>query len=258
MSAPLDGDDATREMPARKRTRSGDDTTKLAAALAADRDKALALTPVSRETLARLDRFVEVLLQWQQHTNLIAASSEPVLWTRHIADSLQLIDLARRGAKKAPVESQASSQIWVDLGSGAGFPGLIIGCALADEKGAEIHLVESIGKKANFLREAALAAGASVQVHAMRIADFAKQAPKHIDFVTARALAPLPKLLGEAYPLLKKGARGLFPKGQDIASELTEAAKCWNIEVTLAESRTDPKAQIVVLDRAEPRHRKRN
>jgi 16S rRNA (guanine527-N7)-methyltransferase len=202
--------------------------------------------------LARLDRFVEVLLQWQRHTNLIAASSVPVLWTRHIADSLQLIDLAQNG----PAESQASSQIWVDLGSGAGFPGLVIACVLADGKAAEVHLVESIGKKASFLREAALAAGVPAYVHAMRIADFVKKAPKHIDFVTARALAPLPKLLIEAYPLLKKGARGLFPKGQDVATELTEAAKCWNIEATLAESRTDPKARIVVLDRAEPRRQK--
>jgi 16S rRNA (guanine527-N7)-methyltransferase len=256
MSAPHDGDDATGERPPRKKVRSGDDWSAFPAALAADRDRALAITPVSRETLARLDRFVEVLLQWQQHTNLIAASSEAVLWTRHIADSLQLIDLARRAAKKVPVESQASSRIWVDLGSGAGFPGVVIGCALADEMGAEIHLIESIGKKASFLREAALATGAPVQVHAMRIADFVKQAPKRIDFVTARALAPLPKLLDEAYPLLKRGACGLFPKGQDVAAELTEAAKCWKIEATLAESRTDPKARIVVLDRAEPRRQK--
>jgi 16S rRNA (guanine527-N7)-methyltransferase len=257
MSAPHQGDDAPRERPARReKIRSGGDPAALAAALAADRERALALIPVSRETLARLGRFVEVLLEWQRHTNLIAASSEPLLWTRHIADSLQLIQLAR--GQKGPAESQASSQIWVDLGSGAGFPGLVVACALADEKGAKVHLIESIGKKASFLREAVLAAGVPAQVHAMRIADFVKQAPKRIDFVTARALAPLPKLLDEAYPLLKRGARGLFPKGQDVATELTEAAKCWNIEATLAESRTDPKARIVVLDRAEPRGQKRS
>jgi 16S rRNA (guanine527-N7)-methyltransferase len=208
--------------------------------------------------LARLDRFVEVLLQWQRHTNLIAASSEPVLWTRHIADSLQLIDLAGRGDQKAVAESEASSQLWADLGSGAGFPGLVIGCALAGEEGVEVHLIESIGKKASFLREAAFVAGVPAQIHAMRIAEFAKRAPKRIDFVTARALAPLPKLLDEAYPLLKRGARGLFPKGQDVATELTEAAKCWNIEATLAESLTDPKARIVILDRAEPRGQTRS
>ena len=206
----------------------------------------------------RLDRFVEVLLQWQRHTNLIAASSEPVLWTRHIADSLQLIDLARRGLKRRLRNHKLAHKSGSTLVPELVFRVSSLLCDLADEKGAEIHLVESIGKKATFLREAALAAGVPVQVHAMRIADFVKQAPKHIDFVTARALAPLPKLLAEAYPLLKRGARGLFPKGQDVATELTEAAKCWNIEASLAESRTDPKARIVVLDRAEPRRQKRN
>jgi 16S rRNA (guanine527-N7)-methyltransferase len=249
MSAPHQGDNATRERPARANTGHRDDPVAFAAVLAEDREKALAQTPVSRETLVRLDRFVAVLLEWQQHTNLIAPSTEPLLWTRHIADSLQLLALAKSGT----AESQAGLRIWVDLGSGAGFPGLVIACALADEPGAEIHLVESIGKKATFLREAAKAAGAPVHVHAMRIADFVKHAPRKIDIVTARALAPLPKLLGEAYPLLKRGARGLFPKGQDIGAELTEAAKCWNIEATLAESRTDTKSRIVVVESAEPR-----
>ena len=214
-------------------------------ALAEDRDRALALIPVSRETSARLDRFVEALLEWQQHTNLIAPSTEQTIWTRHVADSLQLLLLAPK--------SQPGSQIWADLGSGAGFPGLVIACALAEQKGVEVHLVESIGKKANFLREAVRAASVPAEVHAMRIADFVKRAPKHIDVVTARALAPLPKLLTEAYPLLKRGARGLFPKGQDVATELTEAAKYWTIEATLAESRTDPRSRIVVVESAEPR-----
>ena len=245
MSAPQQGDDAIRGQPARANRGHRDDPEAFAAALAEDRAKALALTPVSRETLARLDRFVEMLLQWQQHTNLIAPSTEPTMWTRHIADSLQLLGLTQ--------QLQASSQIWVDLGSGAGFPGLVIACALADMKEAEVHLVESIGKKASFLREAAQAIGAPAQIHAMRIADFVKRAPKHIDMITARALAPLPKLLTEAYPLLKRGARGLFLKGQDVGTELTEAAKCWNMKTTLAESLTDPRSRIVIVESAEPR-----
>jgi 16S rRNA (guanine527-N7)-methyltransferase len=244
MGAPHQGGDAARERPARANAINRDEPA-FVAALAEDRVRAIALaaalTPVSRETLARLDRFVEVLLEWQRHTNLIAPSTEPTIWTRHIADSLQLLPLAP-GAK-----------IWADLGSGAGFPGLVIACALADVKGVEVHLVESIGKKANFLREAARATGAPVEVHAMRIADFAKRKPKRIDAVTARALAPLLKLLAEAYPLLKSGTRGLFPKGQDVAIELTEAAKCWNIGATLAESRTDPRSRIVIVDSIEPR-----
>jgi 16S rRNA (guanine527-N7)-methyltransferase len=245
MSAPPEGGGATRKT-ARQSAGHRDDPAAFSKALSQDREKAIALIPVSRETLARLDRYVEVLLQWQQHTNLIAPSTEPMLWTRHIADSLQLIDLSRK-------RPDSVSQIWVDLGSGAGFPGLVVACALADDKRAEIHLVESIAKKAVFLREAAKAAGVSAQIHAMRIADFVKRSPKHIDIVTARALAPLPKLLGEAYPLLKRGAQGLFPKGQDVAAELTEAAKYWNMKATLAESRTDPKSRIVVVESAEPK-----
>lgn len=244
MGAPRHRGGATRERSAPSKAAHQSDPAS-AQALAEDRDRALALTPVSRETSARLDRFVEVLLEWQQHTNLIALSTEQTIWTRHIADSLQLLLLAPK--------SQPGSQIWADLGSGAGFPGLVIACALAEQKGVELHLVESIGKKANFLREAVRAVGVPAEVHAVRIADFVKRAPKHIDVVTARALAPLPKLLTEAYPLLKKGARGLFPKGQDVATELTEAAKYWNIEATLAESRTDPRSWIVVVESAEPR-----
>jgi 16S rRNA (guanine527-N7)-methyltransferase len=210
--------------------------------LSADRERALALTPVSRETSARLDRFVELLLAWQSHTNLIARSTVPVLWTRHIADSLQLIDLAPR------------AKTWIDLGSGAGFPGIVVACALADTNGAhDIHLVESIGKKATFLREAVQATGAPAVVHAMRVEDFVDKAPESIDVVTARALAPLPKLLTLAYPLLKRGALGLFPKGQDVASELTDAAKYWKIDARLIASRTDEKAQIVVVSGLEPR-----
>ncbi len=204
--------------------------------LAADRARGLALTPVSRETAARLDRFVALLLQWQQHTNLIARSTEPTIWTRHIADSLQLLDLA------------PDAKIWVDLGSGGGFPGLVIACALAETPGAQVHLVESIGKKAAFLREAARACGVPAIVHAERIADFVKHAPDHIDVVTARAVAPLGKLLGEASPLLKRGTLGLFPKGQDVAAELTDAAKYWKkMRMALTQSRTDPNARIVVV-----------
>ena len=93
--------------------------------LAADRSRALALTPVSRETLDRLDRFVAVLLEWQQRMNLIASSTEPKLWTRHVADSLQLLALAPQ------------ARIWLDLGSGAGFPGVVLACALVDLRNAQ-------------------------------------------------------------------------------------------------------------------------
>src|SRR6266852_1352890 len=108
--------------------------------LAADRSRALALTPVSRETTERLDRFVELLLARQRTTNLISTSTILHLWTRHIADSLQLIDLA------------PAALTWIDVGTGGGFPGLVIACVLADRPGAVVHLVESNMKKAAFLR----------------------------------------------------------------------------------------------------------
>jgi 16S rRNA (guanine527-N7)-methyltransferase len=208
--------------------------------LSADRDRAFSLTPVSRETAARLDRFVALLIAWEEHTNLIARSTIPVIWTRHIADSLQLLALAPQ------------TKVWADLGSGAGFPGLVLACALAQSRGAEVHLVESIGKKAAFLREAVRVTGAPAIVHAMRIEDFVDKAPESIEAVTARALAPLPKLLSLAYPLLKKGAVGLFLKGQDVGSELTAAAKYWKIQSDLVRSRTDQRAQILIAKAPEP------
>ena len=205
-------------------------------ALTADRDCALRLIPVSRETAARLDRFVEVLLEWQKKTNLIAPSTLSTLWTRHIADSLQLLALA------------PAAKIWIDLGAGAGFPGLVIAAALADSPGgAVVHLVESNGKKAAFLREAARHIGVAAQVHAERIEDFARKFTGEADVVTARALAPLKKLLELAFPLLKTGAQGLFLKGQDVDAELTEASKYWNVEANLVPSKTQPGSRIVVV-----------
>lgn len=209
--------------------------------LTADRENALRLTPVSRETLARLDQFVELLLTWNAHTNLIGRNTVPHLWTRHIADSLQLLDLA------------PSARTWVDLGSGAGFPGLVIACALADTPGAAVHLVESTTKKANFLREAARLTGAPVIVHGERIERFVEVFSDTVNVVTARALAPLKLVLDQSVSLLTNGALGLFPKGQDVEAELTEATKYWNIKVNLAPSRTDPKGRIVVVESLERR-----
>jgi 16S rRNA (guanine527-N7)-methyltransferase len=209
--------------------------------LAADRSRALAVTPVSRETAERLDRFVAALTRWQEHINLVAPSTLPKLWSRHVADSLQLVALAPQ------------ARTWVDLGSGGGFPGLVIACALADKPGACVHLVESNGKKAAFLREAVGVTRAPAVVHGMRIENFFESASEPVDVVTARALAPLVDLLAAAYPLLKSGATGLFPKGQDVGAELTEAAKCWSIRASLVTSRTDPKSRIVVVKGIEPR-----
>jgi len=207
---------------------------------ARDRARALALTPVSRETLARLDAFVALLLTWQARTNLVAPSTLPYLWTRHVADSLQLLPLA----------SQART--WIDIGSGGGFPGLAV--AIAAPPGTAVHLVESNAKKAAFLREAARATGAPAQVHPVRMERFVQEFRGAADVVTARAVAPLADLLAYAEPFLKRGAQALFLKGQDVEAELTKAAKCWTIEATLIPSRTDPAGRIAVVRKAE-RHR---
>jgi len=204
-------------------------------ALDSDRAQALALTPVSRETEARLDRFVEVLLKWQGTTQLIAASSVPKLWTRHIADSLQLIDLAPK------------ARVWADMGSGAGFPGLVIACALADQPGVQVHLIESNSRKAAFLREAVAATAAPARVHGVRMEKFVESGEGGIEVVTARAVSPLDLLLAQCFPLLRAGAVGLFPKGQDVGAELTKASKSWRIAADLVPSRTDPRARIVVV-----------
>ncbi len=203
--------------------------------LAADRARALDLTPVSRETLARLDRFTRLLLQWQKTTNLIGAATIPHLWTRHIADSLQLLALA------------PSARVWLDLGSGGGFPGLVIACALAGERGATVHLIESNAKKAAFLREAVRELDLRAVVHGERIEHFSLPMGAHVDVITARAVAPLSVLFGYVALLLKTGAQALLLKGQDVEAELTEAAKYWTIKADLIPSKTSPEGRIVVL-----------
>jgi 16S rRNA (guanine527-N7)-methyltransferase len=196
---------------------------------------------VSRETWDRLEKLVDLVIERQKTLNLVAPSTLPHIWTRHVADSLQLLPLAP-GATK-----------WIDIGSGAGFPGLVIACALVEVPGARVELVESIRKKANFLAETIDALSLPAVVHARRIEDLTAGPFGRFDVVTARAVAPLDKLLGFAFPLLKTGAVGLFPKGQDVAAELTQASKSWSIEAELIPSKTDPQARIVRVRRAAKR-----
>ena len=215
---------------------------------AADRARALKLTPVSRETLERLDRFVGLLLTWQQTTNLIAPSTVSDLWTRHIADSLQLLNLA------------PNARIWVDLGAGGGFPGLVIACALADRPGAHVHLIESNNKKAAFLREAQRLTAAPASVHATRLEEFVASFEGGPDVVTARAVAPLKSLLDQCFPLLgKSGAVGLFPKGRHAELELKDARESaasegWIMAAVLVPSRIEPAGHIVVIRDVERRN----
>jgi 16S rRNA (guanine527-N7)-methyltransferase len=208
---------------------------------AADKAAALALTPVSRETEARLDRYVDLLLEWQVKINLVAPSTLPNLWTRHIADSLQLLDLA------------PSAKVWVDLGSGGGFPGVVLACALAETPGAMVHLAERNAKKAAFLREALRVTNTTGMVHLAEIGDTGDRITGPVDCVTARAVAPLNQLIGLAKPLVRKGAKALFLKGQDVEAELTEATKYWKITPHLHSSRTGGGGWVVELDQIERR-----
>jgi 16S rRNA (guanine527-N7)-methyltransferase len=207
----------------------------------ADKAHALALFPVSRETEERLDRFVEALLLWQHRLNLIAPSTLREIWTRHIADSLQLLPLV------------SDARIWVDLGSGGGFPGLPLACALPGRTGVVVHLIESNGKKAAFLREAVRVTGAPAVVHAIRAEKFGETCAESVDVVTARAFAPMKVLCDQAFPLISRGAVGLFPKGQDVDAELTEAAKYWRIDASKVPSKTNPEGSIVLIRGLEAR-----
>ena len=210
--------------------------------LGSDKAAALALTPVSRETEERLDRFVDLLLEWQAKTNLVAPSTLPNIWTRHISDSLQLLTLA------------PSAKAWADLGSGGGFPGVVMACALAETPGTRVHLVERNAKKAAFLREALRVTSAPGIIHLADIGDSVDRIVGKVDCVTARALAPLHQLIGFVEPLVRQGAKALFLKGQDVEAELTEATKYWSIKPHLHSSRTGGHGWIVELDHIERRN----
>ncbi|MDO8978911.1 MAG: 16S rRNA (guanine(527)-N(7))-methyltransferase RsmG [Afipia sp.] len=213
----------------------------LASIPASDKAAALALTPVSRETEARLDRYVSLLVEWQAKTNLIAPSTLPQLWTRHISDSLQLLDLAPNARR------------WLDFGSGGGFPGVVLACAMAERDGATVQLVERNAKKAAFLREALRVTGGAGSVVLADIGDYVDSSRTPVDCITARAVAPLHMLLGFAAPLVQQGTKVLFLKGQDVEAELTEATKYWKIEPLLHPSRTGGHGWIVELNTIERR-----
>ncbi len=182
---------------------------------------------VSRETKERLETYIELLLRWNQRINLVSRADIENVWTRHIADSLQLIDLMPAGIDRA-----------IDLGSGAGFPGLILCIAT----GIPFGLVESDQRKAAFLREAARITAAPARIHACRF-DVAQIPPAQL--ITARALAPLSKLLALATPLLSPGGVCLFPKSENVDQELCAASATWTMHLERHISRTDRSGVIL-------------
>lgn len=190
-----------------------------------------ATTDVSRETLARLTNFEAHLNLWAQTTNLVARSTLPDFWRRHALDSAQLVTLAGPSARR-----------WVDLGSGGGFPGLIVAALIAHRPGNHVTLIEATGKKAAFLKEAAAILGVNVDIVNARIED---TLAIDADIVSARALAPMLKLTPWIKSYVDKGATALLLKGQDIVSELTQTAKYWKLTSHQHPSISDPRGVIL-------------
>ena len=191
---------------------------------------------VSRETRSKLSLYVERLQAWQTIKNLVAASTLEDVWARHIADSAQLLALAPHALR------------WVDLGSGAGFPGLVVAILIAGRAGAQVDLIESNARKCAFLREVARETAAPARIHAGRVEQVLPTLPPGIEIVTSRALAPLPMLLDLSRSLLDCDATGLFLTGGG-AADSAAAASGYAIEAI--PSRTHPGARILRVRRGE-------
>lgn len=191
----------------------------------------------SRETLAKLETYETLLRQWQKAVNLVAPNTLDDVWHRHFADSAQLYALAPPAAN-----------LWTDLGSGAGFPGMVLAIMLAGRPAARMTLIESDQRKAAFLREIARRTGTTVDILSIRIENLPTHAKRcQAEVVTARALAPLARLLQLAYPLFASSTIGIFPKGREAAREVSEAKAAWDFEYELTPSVTDAEARIVVV-----------
>ena len=193
---------------------------------------------VSRETFGRLKTHVALLRKWNPAVNLVSPRSLPHVWERHVLDSAQIWALRPEGAR-----------VWVDLGSGGGFPGLVIAALAAqDQPEMQVHLIESDSRKAAFLSTVLRETGLGGQVHAARIEDVNDL---RADIVSARALAPLDRLLAVAQPLLAPGGIALFPKGATWKTELTQAEKSWTFTVDAVPSRTAAGAAILKIGNIE-------
>jgi 16S rRNA (guanine527-N7)-methyltransferase len=213
---------------------------------------------VSRETLERLEIYEKLLRQWQKAVNLVAPSTLDAIWHRHFADSAQLLAVA--GPQPSP---------WLDLGSGAGFPGLVVAILLSEKlvpspiapafsARGQVVLIESNARKGAFLREVVrqtgILPGVAVDILSIRIETAATQAnlPRPA-VVSARALAPLERLLALAAPLVGPSTTGLFLKGRGVEAEIAEAKKAWNFSFELVPSLTEPDGRVAVVRHLEPK-----
>jgi 16S rRNA (guanine527-N7)-methyltransferase len=192
-----------------------------------------AATGAGPAAMADLETFRARLAEWNERMNLVGPSALEDFWLRHAFDSAQLLDLA------------PAARRWVDIGSGAGFPGIVLAILLKDRPGAFVHLVESMIKRCRFLDAMAAELQLPATVHNARAEDLGLTA----DVVVARACAPLVRLFGYARPYLQRGAVGLFMKGQDVASELEAATISWRFKADLIESRSHTEGRIVRVER---------
>jgi 16S rRNA (guanine527-N7)-methyltransferase len=207
-------------------------------ALNADRKKAeemMASLGISSQSMDRLSQLVTYLLEAQKTTNLVAHSTLEAVWTRHIADSAQLLLLAPPHTTR-----------WLDVGSGGGFPGLVIGILRPD---FSLHLVDSNGKKCRFLQSVVERLNLSATVHCARIEAVVPSFIGQVDVVSARALAPLPKLLELLDPLLKAKTCGLFLKGENVDQEIAQVPRGWLKAMTIIPSVTSSTGRILKFQR---------
>lgn len=210
--------------------------------MADGRDRLAGIIAVSRETGDRLATYVALLEKWQRAENLVAPSTLPHIWRRHVADSAQLAALFPEAER------------WLDLGSGGGFPGMVIAILGAERPGTMVHLVESNRKKCAFLRAAARATRAPASVHEGRIETVLAGWSAPVDRVSARALAPLRALLDLAAPLMVgRDIPAAFHKGQDFGREIAEATQSWAFDLVKHDSRVGDGGAILDISHLRPR-----
>ncbi|WP_293495867.1 16S rRNA (guanine(527)-N(7))-methyltransferase RsmG [Phenylobacterium sp.] len=186
-------------------------------------------TGADESVIADLQQYRSYLEDWNQKMNLVGPSTLEIFWSRHAWDSAQIL----------PLEPEALT--WADLGAGAGLPGIVLAILQKNRPGFHIHLVESMAKRCRFLTEVVTALKLPATIHNSRAEDLSLT----VDIVTARACAPMTRLLGYAQPYLKRGATALFLKGQDVAAELDEAAKSWTFDAEVLPSFSDARGRIV-------------